>query len=155
MDNENLRTTCFLYFFSLEWNPLCWRLDMMWLSNLFFFEIRIKSIVIMIIERVCLASYVLFVRFCFFFLIKVTKQLVYSTSLYCLVLTDNTCNPWRIISVNLINSTCILFPSELCKLYFCWWLYVKSMLRSHTTSWEGGSNLKLYHFLQNEGQVLS
>ena len=34
----------------------------------------------MIIERVCLGSYVLFVSF--FFLIKVSKQLVYSTFHY-------------------------------------------------------------------------
>ena len=36
----------------------------------------------MIIERVCLGSYVLFVSFFFFFFIKVSKQLVYSTFHY-------------------------------------------------------------------------
>lgn len=66
----------------------------------------------------CLESYILFVKKKFFLNHGNYKlDCLFKFSL-CFV-SYNSCEPWRITLTNTVNSMYILFPSELCKLYFC------------------------------------
>lgn len=69
----------------------------------------------MVIEWFCLESYICEI---FFFLSHGNYKLdwLFTFSL-CFVLSCNSCAPWRITFTNMVNSMCILFPSELCKLF--------------------------------------
>lgn len=79
---------------------------------------RIKSLVIMVLEWFCLKSYVLFVNFFFQIVVAMNLTGLFRFSL-CSLLSSNSCDPWGIPLTNAVNSLCVLFPGELCKLYFC------------------------------------